>query len=67
MPHGGFRSLVALPLQSARVSGARLLGLESQFQVHVLLKEHNVPLQYTAALLEDDLQAHRKLGILPSR
>jgi predicted HTH domain antitoxin len=45
----------------------RLLGLESRFQVHALLKEHHVPLQYTAADLEDDLRAQRELGILPSR
>jgi uncharacterized protein UPF0175 len=45
----------------------RLLGLESRLQVHALLKEHNVPLQYTATDLEDDLRAQRELGILPSR
>ena len=45
----------------------RLLGVESRFQVHALLKEHNVPLQYTTADLKDDLQAQRELGILPSR
>jgi hypothetical protein len=43
------------------------LGLESRFQVHALLKEHNVPLQYTTADLEDDLQAQRELEILPGR
>ena len=67
------RSLEAIAVEAYR-SGAlteaqirRLLGLESRFQVHVLLKEHNVPLQYTATDLEDDLQAQRELGILPSR
>ena len=45
----------------------RMLGLESRFQVHALLKEHHVPLHYTLADLEDDLQAQRELGILPSR
>jgi hypothetical protein len=45
----------------------RLLGLESRFQVLALLKEHNVPLPYTAADFEDDLHAQRELGILPSR
>ena len=34
----------------------RLLGLEWRFQVHALLKEHNVPLQYSAADLDYDLQ-----------
>ena len=67
------RSLEAIAVEAYR-SGAlaesqvrRLLGLESRFQVHALLKEHNVPLQYTTADFEDDLQAHRDLGILPSR
>ena len=67
------RSLQAIAIEAYR-SGAlsesqvrRLLGLESRFQVHALLKEHNVPLQYTAADVEDDLRAQRELGILPSR
>ena len=45
----------------------RWLGYESRFQVHALLKEHRVPLQYTRADLERDLAAHRALGILPDR
>jgi predicted HTH domain antitoxin len=67
------RSLEAIALEAYR-SGAltesqirRLLGLESRFQVHALLKEHGVPLRYTPADLEDDLQVQRELGILPSR
>jgi predicted HTH domain antitoxin len=67
------RSLEAIAVEAYR-SGAltesqirRLLGLESRLQVHALLKEHNVPLQYTATDLEDDLRAQRELGILPSR
>jgi predicted HTH domain antitoxin len=44
-----------------------LLGFESRFQVHELLKEHRVPLRYTAADVEDDLAANRALGILPER
>ena len=67
------RSLEAIAVDAYR-SGAltesqirRLLGLASRFQVHALHKQHNVPLQYTAADLEDDLQAQRELGILPSR
>ena len=42
----------------------RLLDLESRFEVHALLKEHRVPLQYTASDLEDDLRANRELGIV---
>jgi hypothetical protein len=45
----------------------RLLELETRFQVHALLKEHHVPLHYTSGDLEDDLSAHRALGILPGR
>ena len=45
----------------------RLLDYESRFQVHALLKEHRVPLHYTLADLENDLAAHRALGILPDR
>ena len=67
------RSLEAIAVEAYR-SGAltesqirRLLGLDSRFQVHALLKEHGVPLHYTPADLGDDLQAQRELGILPSR
>jgi hypothetical protein len=45
----------------------RLLQLETRFQVHALLKEHHVPLQYTEADLEDDLRAQREIGVLPGR
>jgi hypothetical protein len=31
------------------------------------LKDHKVPLRYTQADLEEDLAAHRSLGILPDR
>ena len=41
----------------------RLLGLGSRFQVHALLKDHRVSLRYTESDLEDDLGAHRELGI----
>ncbi|MFL6260365.1 MAG: UPF0175 family protein [Thermoanaerobaculia bacterium] len=45
----------------------RFLGLETRFEVHALLKDHKVPLRYTQADLEEDLAAHRSLGILPDR
>lgn len=67
------RSLEAIAIEGYR-SGAltesqvrRLLEFDTRFQVHALLKEHHVPLQYTAADIDDDLQAQRELGILPSR
>jgi predicted HTH domain antitoxin len=45
----------------------RLLGLETRFEVHALLREHRVPLHYTEADLEEDLAAHRDLGIPAGR
>ena len=45
----------------------RLLRLETRFEVHSLLKDHGVPLRYTEADLQDDLAAHRELGILRDR
>jgi hypothetical protein len=41
----------------------RLLGLDSRFEVHALLKDHRIALRYTASDLEDDLTAHRELAI----
>lgn len=45
----------------------RLLGLQAFFEVHALLKGHNVPLRYSSSDLQDDLAAHRELGILPRK
>jgi predicted HTH domain antitoxin len=42
----------------------RLLGFESRFDVHALLKEHRVPLRYTEEDAERDLAAHRELGLI---
>lgn len=67
------RSLEAIAVEGYRIGALtesqirRLLGFETRFQVHGLLKEHRVPLRYAEADLEDDLAAHRQLGILPSR
>ena len=67
------RSLEAIAVEAYRTGALtesqirRLLGFESRFQVHALLKEHRVALRYTEADLEDDLSAHRQLGILPGR
>ena len=67
------RSLEAIAIEGYRTGGLteaqvrRLLELDSRFQVHALLKEHHVSLRYTEADAEDDLSAHRELGILPSR
>ena len=67
------RSLEAIAVEGYRTGALteaqvrRLLELETRFQVHALLKEHQVPLRYTETDVEDDLSAHRELGILPSR
>lgn len=67
------RSLEAIAVEGYRIGALteaqvrRLLGLEARFQVHALLKEHHVPLQYTSADLDDDLAAQRDLGVLPRR
>lgn len=67
------RSLEAIAVEGYRTGALtetqvrRLLELDTRFQVHALLKAHHVPLQYTSADLEDDLSAHRELGILPNR
>ncbi len=41
----------------------RLLGFDSRFDVHAILKNHGVALRYTESDLQDDLTAHRELGI----
>ena len=67
------RSLEAIAVEAYRTGVLhesqvrRLLGFETRFEVHALLKEHRVPLHYTQADLEADLEAHRALGILPPR
>jgi Uncharacterised protein family (UPF0175) len=67
------RSLEAIAIEGYRTGGLteaqvrRLLELDTRFQVHALLKEHHVPLRYTEADVQDDLSAHRELGILPNR
>ena len=45
----------------------RLMGFETRYEVHGLLKKHGVPLRITAADVEADLQTHRDLGILTRR
>ena len=67
------RSLEAIAVEGYRTGALtetqvrRLLELETRFQVHALLKEHHVTLQYTEADLEDDLRAQREIGVLPGR
>jgi hypothetical protein len=65
--------MVALAVEGYRTGALseaqirRLLELETRFEVHALLKNHQQTLHYTEADLEADLAAHRELGILPSR
>ncbi len=67
------RSLEAIAVEAYRTGALtesqirRMLGFETRFQVHALLKEHQVALRYTAGDLEADLSVHRQLGILPSQ
>lgn len=42
----------------------RLLGFNTRFEVHGFLKEHGVPLNYPMEALEQDREAHRRLGLL---
>jgi hypothetical protein len=64
------RTLEAIALEGYR-SGAltesqvrRLLGFETRMEVHAFLKQAGVPLHHTKADVEEDLEAHRKLGLL---
>jgi hypothetical protein len=66
------RSLEAIALEGYR-SGAltesqvrRLLGFETRMDVHAFLKQAGVPLHYPVADVEADLEAQRKLGLLPN-
>lgn len=67
------RSLEVIAVEAYRTGALtetqvrRLLQFESRFQVHELLKEHRVPLRYSEADLQEDLQAQRELGVLPGR
>ena len=69
-PDIGRQALEAIAVEGYRTGALtenqvrRLLELESRFDVHALLKEHRVPLRYTASDLEDDMSAHRQLGIV---
>jgi predicted HTH domain antitoxin len=67
------RSLEAIAIEGYRTGALseeqvrRVLELDTRFQVHALLKAHHVPLRYTAADLDEDLDAQRALDILPGR
>lgn len=67
------RSLEAVVVEGYRTGALtegqvrRALGFSNRFQVHALLKEHGVSIRYGESDLEDDLDAHRALGILPPR
>jgi predicted HTH domain antitoxin len=40
----------------------RILGYQTRIQVHALLKQHNVPLNYGVEEFEQDLETLRRLG-----
>jgi hypothetical protein len=45
----------------------RLLNFDTRFEVDALLSKFRVPYRYSEADVEQDLAAHRELGILPPR
>ena len=45
----------------------RMLGFETRIEVHEFLKNAGVFLDYGEADLEQDLETHRKLGIIPAQ
>ena len=45
----------------------RILGYGTRMQVHALLKEHDVPLDYTIEDLEQDRETHRRLREIQSK
>ena len=67
----GRHSLEAIAVEGYRTGALtesqvrRLLGLESRFEVHALLKQHRVPLQYSESDLEEDMRALREIDVVP--
>ena len=45
----------------------RMLGFEIRLQVHEFLKNAGVYLDYTEQDLQEDVETHRKLGVVPVR
>ena len=67
IPHQALEALAVEGYRTGALSEnqvRRLLGFESRFYVHALLKEHRVPLRYTEEDVERDLAAHRELGLI---
>ncbi len=71
LPRAVLEALSLEGYRSRRLSESqvrRLLGLETRMQVHAFLKAHGVPLDYSAADLEQDLLASEGFeGRLASR
>lgn len=66
LPRHALEALAVEGYRTAALTEAqvrRLLGFETRFEVHALLKEHRIPLRYSESDLEEDLAAHRELGI----
>ena len=45
----------------------RMLGFQTRVEVHEFLKKAGIYLDYNEDDLEQDLETHRKLGIIPAR
>ena len=67
------RTLEAIALEGYRSEALtesqvrRLLGFETRMEVHAFFKRAGILLHYTKADLDEDLAAHRKLGLLPAQ
>ena len=45
----------------------RMLGFETNLEVHEFLKNSGVYLDYSEDDLREDIETHRRLGLIPSR
>jgi hypothetical protein len=64
LPRQALEALAVEGYRTGALTEGQVRRLETRFQVHALLKDHRVPLQYMAADVENDVAAHRELGIL---
>lgn len=67
VPRRTLEAMAAEGYRSGALSGGqvrRMLGFQSQIEVHEFLQLHGVHLNYTEGDLEQDLATHRRLGII---
>jgi hypothetical protein len=66
VPRHVLESLALAWYQSGELSEEqvrRLLGYNTRLEVHAFFNNHDVPLRYTLEDLEEDREAHRRLGL----